>query len=359
MTSGFDNGGTGSGDWEAGEPFGAATGDVPPHGAAVTGIDPLGAPANGDPASSSARSGLFESGHDRGGIVAARGTGEGLVLRLDGRVDPAGLRSAVNDFMNSRRAFLSGQEVIIEWVGQMPEAVFVSELMTTLVDDFSVTVKASRVLDRQRNARTQSFDSHVISHSSAGEFSESSAGTSTPRIFRKSAFEGPEENMLSDRPTSLFDGVHAMSRDSQASAATGSRNHAASHDPMLWDDPDARILYTTLRSGQKIESEHSIVIIGDVNSGAEVIAGGDIIVLGTLRGVAHAGAYDETGGGRAIFALNLQPTQLRIGMVISRGAPEGSMRNQPEIARVDGTLIVVEPFSSKGLGWRRGARLGQ
>ena len=46
----------------------------------------------------------------------------------------------------------------------------------------------------------------------------------------------------------------------------------------------------SLRSGQKIEEDGSIVIIGDVNSGAEVVAADNIVVLGTLRGLAHAGA---------------------------------------------------------------------
>lgn len=46
----------------------------------------------------------------------------------------------------------------------------------------------------------------------------------------------------------------------------------------------------SLRSGQKIETEGSLVILGDVNSGAEVVASDNIVVLGTLRGLAHAGA---------------------------------------------------------------------
>ena len=123
---------------------------------------------------------------------------------------------------------------------------------------------------------------------------------------------------------------------------------------MLWDDPDARIIYGTLRSGQKVETEHSIVVFGDVNSGAEVIAGGDIVILGTLRGIAHAGAYDESGGGRVIFSLNLHPTQLRIGLVISRGGGENSSRGTvAEVARVENNMIVVEPYQSRTVWVRR------
>lgn len=163
-----------------------------------------------------------------------------------------------------------------------------------------------------------------------------------------------------------------------------------------WDDADARIVVGTVRSGQRIETEHSLVILGDVNSGGEIVAGGDIIVLGTLRGVAHAGAFEESGGGRIIVAMDLQPTQLRIGNVITRGGAEssqvaatavGGMRaslgfgsskaqgaaakaqqalkaqvgakgpSAMEVAWVEGSTIVVEPYQSRGVGLgRRGVR---
>ena len=70
----------------------------------------------------------------------------------------------------------------------------------------------------------------------------------------------------------------------------------------------------SLRSGQRIEVEGSIVIIGDVNSGAEVIAGDNVIVIGTLRGLAHAGAK---GNKEAIIAVStLDAVQLRISNIV-------------------------------------------
>ena len=70
----------------------------------------------------------------------------------------------------------------------------------------------------------------------------------------------------------------------------------------------------SIRSGQKIEDEGSIVIIGDVNSGAEVIAADNIIVLGALRGLAHAGAK---GNAKAIVACGrLDAVQVRIANVV-------------------------------------------
>ena len=69
---------------------------------------------------------------------------------------------------------------------------------------------------------------------------------------------------------------------------------------------ETRFIRHTLRSGQIERAlEGNMVILGDVNPGAEVVAAGDIIVLGTLRGVAHAGALGNTSS--IIFALNLLP----------------------------------------------------
>ena len=70
----------------------------------------------------------------------------------------------------------------------------------------------------------------------------------------------------------------------------------------------------SLRSGQKMEVEGSIVVIGDVNSGAEIIASDNIVVLGTLRGLAHAGAK---GNKQAIIAAGLfDPVQVRIANIV-------------------------------------------
>ena len=66
----------------------------------------------------------------------------------------------------------------------------------------------------------------------------------------------------------------------------------------------------SLRSGQRIEFEGSLVIIGDVNAGAEVIAGENIVVLGILRGLAHAGAKGNKDA--VIEAAEIEAVQIRI-----------------------------------------------
>ena len=103
------------------------------------------------------------------------------------------------------------------------------------------------------------------------------------------------------------------------------------------------LLRRTLRSGQVARHEGHVAIIGDVNAGAEIIAGGDVIVWGKVRGIIHAGAMGDDNA--LVCALYLAPTQLRIGSHITR-APEGrAMRPRaPEKAYVRDGAIVVEPW---------------
>jgi septum site-determining protein MinC len=112
---------------------------------------------------------------------------------------------------------------------------------------------------------------------------------------------------------------------------------------------NALLVKGPLRSGQRVYAENNLVVFGDVNPGAELIAGGDIMVMGTLRGVAHAGVPDNSAA--IIAALSLQPTQLRIGHFISR-SPEFQEKHDsgPELARVDAEQIVVDSFPRRLLG---------
>jgi septum site-determining protein MinC len=98
----------------------------------------------------------------------------------------------------------------------------------------------------------------------------------------------------------------------------------------------------TLRSGQSVTYIGNVVVLGDVNPGAEVIAGGDVVVWGRLRGTVHAGALGDTE--RCVCALDLSPTQLRIGHLIARPPEEGRRTRQvrPERAFVSEGQIVAE-----------------
>jgi len=118
----------------------------------------------------------------------------------------------------------------------------------------------------------------------------------------------------------------------------------------------ALMIRNTVRSGQKIQYSGSVTVLGDVNPGAEIIAAGDILVFGALKGTAHAGS----GGDRkaVVAALMLKPVQLRIAELIVRAPDKDDGVNTPEIARIRNDAIMVEPFDS---GWnltkRKGGRI--
>lgn len=104
---------------------------------------------------------------------------------------------------------------------------------------------------------------------------------------------------------------------------------------------------TTVRSGQLIEYDGNVVVLGDVNPGGMIEARGNIVVLGTLRGIAHAGC---DGNREAIVsAYNLQPTQLRIADLISRSPDDEIIQSSkwPEIAKIEGEEVVIETYLPK------------
>ena len=96
----------------------------------------------------------------------------------------------------------------------------------------------------------------------------------------------------------------------------------------------------SLRSGQKMETEGSLVIIGDVNSGAEVIASDNIIVLGALRGLAHAGAK---GNKQAIIAAGLlDAVQIRIADVVKEIEREEEPMHKQAYVSIEDDKIIIE-----------------
>lgn len=111
------------------------------------------------------------------------------------------------------------------------------------------------------------------------------------------------------------------------------------------ESEEAVFVKRTVRSGQTIQHPGHVTILGDVNPGGQVVAGGDIVIWGKLRGTVHAGAAGDDGA--LVCALALAPTQLRIGNHIARSPEEGPRHpGVPEIARVQGEGIVVEPWST-------------
>ena len=96
----------------------------------------------------------------------------------------------------------------------------------------------------------------------------------------------------------------------------------------------------SLRSGQRLEIEGSIVVIGDVNSGAEIVASDNIVVLGSLRGLAHAGAK---GNKQAIIAAGLfDSVQVRIANIVKEINRDNEPLHKNAYLYVDNDKILID-----------------
>ncbi len=121
--------------------------------------------------------------------------------------------------------------------------------------------------------------------------------------------------------------------------------HAA--EPFNVSNDTALFLTKTLRSGTRVEFPGSVVIVGDVNPGAEIVAQGSVVVWGKLRGVVEAG----TNGNENAFvcALELLPMRLQLGEQLVNGADRKGA-GEPEVAFLRNGSIAIELWESGSTG---------
>jgi len=107
---------------------------------------------------------------------------------------------------------------------------------------------------------------------------------------------------------------------------------------------EAVMVHKTLRSGTRLQYAGNVVIIGDVNPGAEVIARGSIVVWGKVAGIVHAGAEGDENA--VVCALDLRPIQLRIADQISL-SPKRKGKPMPEMARLVENQVIAQSWNPK------------
>jgi septum site-determining protein MinC len=122
----------------------------------------------------------------------------------------------------------------------------------------------------------------------------------------------------------------------------GEQTQIQAHQLDPRDSDDTLFLRRTIRSGQAIQHASNIIVMGDVNAGAEIVAGGDIMVWGVLRGMVHAGYPDNENA--IVCSLLLAPVQLRIAHLLSRPPDEFEGIARPEFAAIKNGQIVVEAW---------------
>ncbi len=133
--------------------------------------------------------------------------------------------------------------------------------------------------------------------------------------------------VLSESPTT----EHTAQLLGLATRISKPRPEEQKHGDAAAED-SALFITKTLRSGKRIEFAGNVVVMGDVNAGAEIIAGGHVVVWGRVRGMIHAGAKGDRSA--VICALDLSATQLRIaGEVSAMLKPQKNP--MPEVARIN------------------------
>jgi septum site-determining protein MinC len=106
------------------------------------------------------------------------------------------------------------------------------------------------------------------------------------------------------------------------------------------------VIEKTLRSGAAVRSKGDVLVYGDVNAGAEIVADGNIVVLGSLRGLAHAGRGGDESA--LIISFDLRPTQIRIGRRIAFPPAQSRGRSTlPEVARICDGEIVLQDYRGR------------
>lgn len=227
----------------------------------------------------------------RDGGVQFQGTRNGLLVRFDDEGDFDRLKELLAEKLNTARKFFHGSAITLDVGSRVLTSEQLLEIEAMFTSRYGI-----RVLQ-------------VVNGLAAGE--------------------GPGEGGEAPSP-------------GQA-AAGGARPRGALPGAEL-SEGDTLLVRRTVRSGQRIAYDGNIVVLGDVNPGGELVASGDVLVMGALRGVVHAGAR---GNERAVvLAIRLQPTQLRIANVIGRAPDEqGNGSTLPEIARIRDGEIVIDPYT--------------
>ncbi|GGQ99942.1 septum site-determining protein MinC [Deinococcus ruber] len=123
-----------------------------------------------------------------------------------------------------------------------------------------------------------------------------------------------------------------------------------SEAPPSLDSSQTVVVHHGLRAGFRGEYRGSVVVLGDVNPGAELVAGGDIIVLGALRGMVHAGAEGRTDA--IVYARPIASAQIRIAGAVARSAEDNVLESmkrmqekaEAELARLQNGVIQIESY---------------
>jgi septum site-determining protein MinC len=212
--------------------------------------------------------------------------------------------------------------------------------------DFAVYERLRRELEQKRDFLQKSriaveLGKRAMNHEQLASLQELFA-THDLELWAVIADDG--QTRATARELGLATRLSGSATDLDGNALVESPNGSAA--PKQPPPANALLLRETVRSGRSVWHEGHVIVLGDVNPGAEIIATGNVIVWGRLRGLVHAGSAGDPAA--VICALDLSPTQLRIADHIAVAPNDSRAAPIPEQAAIRDGQIVAEP-------WRHGS----
>jgi septum site-determining protein MinC len=297
--------------------------------------------------------------------VSIRGTREGLTITL-GAGDYDALFDELNEHLKLQGAFFRGGRVALQVGDRQMQPEQLSSL-SELLEQFEVTLRTVVTSNVETQRAVQSLGLRLLETNDAEPTADVPPTREAPTPVATAAKPAAPTSVAPARPARQPEVPVAPApaatdeADSQAESPFGPRRSAPAgpareaersaanaFQPILragalQEGSRGTLVRRLVRSGQVVRHPGHIVVIGDVNVGAEIIAGGDIIVWGRLYGTAHAGSMGDDNA--LVCALEFAPLQLRIGSYVARpGEDASSGKRAPEVASVRDGAIVVQPW---------------
>lgn len=260
--------------------------------------------------------------------VVIKGNKNGMILVLDKNIEFEELKRCLIEKFTSASKFFEKANMAIAFEGRDLSAVQEKELLDVIAENTELNIVCVIDNDEVRQLQFKSAVDSVIPTATA---------TPAASVTTANAVSNTVSNAASKAPSNV------------AQVAYEQIQPKTSQDIIVQND----LFYKgTLRSGQVLESEGSIVILGDVNPGGKIVANGNIVILGCLKGNAFAGAIGDVDA--FVVALEMDPMQIQIGEVIARCSDGAGTKTkvkvqEPKIAYVEAGNIYIEKFDKEVL----------
>lgn len=306
-------------------------------------------------------------------IVRIVGTGEGIVMRIGDRGGRwSDIVRVLADHLTKAEGFFQGERIAIEIGSRLLSADDLQQIADVLAS-YNIAIWTVRTSNPETQRMVQEIGLAAEEREEAQDDQPESTkqderarwevrlgrkGQQTPSVRPMDEFQPPRAiaDAIAEKAIDP-DIADEETDDRPALEASGSGENGDNLNAQEVIFAPPYIFHGTLRSGQVFRHAGTVMVVGDVNPGAELISGGDIFIWGKLRGIVHAGAM---GNERSVVcAIDFEPIQLRIAGHIAMSPKAASNEpgrwfwrrsavEKPEVARVIGKQIVVDVWDSYG-----------